>query len=248
MTLTVAIKYEEGVVLAADQQLTNNGENYKRQKTSKIYDSEKNAYALSGDIDFFDNIHEELENEESFGSDKLEIKDTVSSIVNTTSSDINDKYTALGKQFQYEGGSLLFAATDGTEAFCYRYKTAGAPNIVRRFAVGGSAKPYARMMLKNRYKEDLSKQEAIEAAYFCVKRCKDLDPNVGGPVDLIVVKVDGVEEVPDALKQDLDDYYDTEEKHMSILRSISTPAAKEIFDRIEEHGTQEVVKKVKEIE
>ena len=59
----------------------------------------------------------------------------------------------------------------------------------------GSGTPYAEYILRQHYKPNLTEQECKELACDVVVQISKIDPNVGGPVNLCVIKESGLEHI-----------------------------------------------------
>ena len=59
----------------------------------------------------------------------------------------------------------------------------------------GSGTPYAEYILQQRYKRDLTERESRELACYVVLQTSKIDPNVGGPVNLCIIKQKSLEQV-----------------------------------------------------
>jgi hypothetical protein len=59
----------------------------------------------------------------------------------------------------------------------------------------GSGTPYAEYILHQHYKPNLTEQECKELACYVVVQTSKIDPNVGGPVNLCVIKENGLEHI-----------------------------------------------------
>ena len=59
----------------------------------------------------------------------------------------------------------------------------------------GSGTPYAEYILRQHYKPNLTEQECKELACYVVVQTSKIDPNVGGPVNLCVIKESGLEHI-----------------------------------------------------
>ncbi|MHA1357197.1 MAG: proteasome subunit beta [Candidatus Helarchaeota archaeon] len=194
MTTTIGIKYKNGIILAADRQVSS--ENFVASKYGeKIHQIDKNiGMTIAGLVADAINLVERLRAE--FKLYALERRRAIS-IEHAARLASNIFYGTfrggrpLYTQVLIGGFSSNGTKTDSqTQPKLYVIDPSGG-TIEDKFIATGSGSQVAYGTLENNYREDLAEQDAIKLAYRALKSAIERNPYTGNGIDLVVISRDG---------------------------------------------------------
>ena len=200
MTTTIGIKYKDGIILAADRQVSS--ENFVASKTGdKIYQVDKTiGVTISGLVADAYNLVERLKAEF-----KLYYYDKKRSIP------IENAARLASNIFYgtFRGGRPLYAQVliggfsgnghtpnQQPEPKLFVIDPSGG-TIEDKFIATGSGSQLAWGLLENSYKEDLTEDEAIKLAFKAIRSAIERNPYTGSGVDAVVISKDGYRRLTD---------------------------------------------------
>lgn len=198
MTTTIGIKYKDGIILAADRQVST--ENFvASKKGEKIYQVDQNTgVTISGLVADAFNLVERLKAE--FKLYYYDRKRPIP-IENAARLASNIFYGV------FRGGRPLYAqvliagfSTNGhtySEPKLYVIDPSGG-TIEDKFIATGSGSQVAYGTLENYYQEDLTEEAAIQLAYKALKSSIERNPYTGSGIDTVIISRDGYRRLTDA--------------------------------------------------
>ncbi|MHA1651512.1 MAG: proteasome subunit beta [Candidatus Helarchaeota archaeon] len=198
MTTTIGLVFKDGIVLAADRQVSS--ENFVASKYGeKIYQVDKTTgVTIAGLVADAVNLVERLKAE--FKLYYFEKKRQISI----------DKAARLASNIFYgifRGGRPLYTqiliggfTNNGRESptpKLFVIDPSGG-TIEDKFIATGSGSQLAYGILENNYKPDLSEKEAIKLAFKAIRAAIERNPYTGSGVDAVVINLDGYKKLNDS--------------------------------------------------
>ncbi|MHA1265779.1 MAG: proteasome subunit beta [Candidatus Helarchaeota archaeon] len=199
MTTTIGVKYKDGIILAADRQVSS--ENFVASKMGeKIYQVDKTTgVTISGLVADAYNLVERLKAE--FKLYYYEKKRPIS-IEHAARLASNIFYGV------FRGGRPLYAQVLIGGFSTNTHGQLPSPKlfvidpsggtIEDKFIATGSGSQVAYGTLENYYKEDLSEKEAIQLAFKALRSSIERNPYTGNGSDVVVISRDGYRRLTDA--------------------------------------------------
>ena len=236
MTVVIGIVCTDGIVIACDSQVEfNRGSPVKRLNANKIYQLDGNiAIAGAGMIAFIekavDNIkiaHKELKDK-----GKLSVKNLVEGVDDVGGcelimSSIHKAYDIDRVKYLYGSSAdeeivdvfLMIGGIEQTEqgeyeSRLYLLHKIGFAEPVNDYATIGSGAAYAEYLLSRYYEPSMEIKEGKRLGIYTIKEVEKMDPNVGGPINVVTVGESGCQEVDE--KDALQIYAEMEEKEELI--------------------------------
>jgi proteasome beta subunit len=193
MTVIVALKFSPGVVIATDSRLTYGELEYVRDIERKIdILTDEVAFTSSGLDAATDRITREL-------------RTYVETSGNLTFDEIVKKCEDIMWDFYKRYGERLKDEIETHEPERWSIQLFSSDRIVtieqdgvaaeeKEYLCEGSGTPYAEYILQQRYRPNLTEQECKELAAYAVLQTAKIDPSVGGPVNLAVIRKNGLKQ------------------------------------------------------
>jgi proteasome beta subunit len=182
MTLIVALKYKDGVVLASDSRVMYGP--IKRDQARKLEPlTEKIAAAAAGLLGAIDDV---LRAVKAFCSSRLVTFDDVVSYL----SDVNYKWYEENSPKLEEGESGPVFIIVSPERI-RRIFGKGYSEEAYDYACEGSGRAYGEYILRNFYNEELSVEEAKELAVYTIVETSKMDPAVGEDISMLILPKEG---------------------------------------------------------
>ena len=186
MTTIVAIKSNDGVVLASDKRASK-GYFVGSKDVQKIYQLDDSlAAAIAGllsDAEYLVNLAKAERRLVSIGRGfPMNVRESAKLIVNIA-------YRGL-KAYQPFYAELLVAGIDGQGAHIYSTDASGS-FIEEEFASSGSGSPIAYGVLEGGFMKDLSMDTAKQLAERAVRAAMERDPGSGNGVDILAIPING---------------------------------------------------------
>ena len=193
MTLIVAMKYKEGVVIASDSRLTYGEEPLMREESPKIEILGKFAITGAGLVGPLERIINEIVStfksvpSPSFEEVVLKCEDIMYQFY--------EKYAERIKKDtkEEEDWSILLASKDRI----YYVLPTGWSEEEPNYTSDGSGHLYAEYILKQRFKPNMSEKEAKELTVYTISQTSRIDPNVGGKIQMILIDKNSLRQVGD---------------------------------------------------
>ena len=190
MTLIVALRYEEGVVVATDSRAMYIDVPLMREEPPKVETLGKfiiTGAGLAGPLRrIINQIKNDFESSPSFSFDNL---------TEMCEDAIWRFYQKYGERIleedEEEDWTILLASQD---RMC-RIMVRGWAEEEVRYLIEGSGFQYAEYILKQRYKPNMSEKQAKELAVYVVDQTSKIDPNVGGETYLYLSNKKGARQV-----------------------------------------------------
>ncbi|MBD3228736.1 MAG: proteasome subunit beta [Candidatus Lokiarchaeota archaeon] len=187
MTTTIGIKFKDGIILAADKQVSS--DNFVASKYGeKIHQVDENiGCTIAGLVADAMNLIETLRAEF-----KLYYFDKKRPIPVESSAQLASKifYRMFRGGRPYYTQMLLGGITNGTGPKLYVIDPSGGM-VEDNFISTGSGSQVAYGTLENGYKENLSEQEAIKLAYKALKAAVERNPYTGGRSEVVIISEEG---------------------------------------------------------
>ena len=186
MTTIVAIKSNDGVVLASDKRASK-GYFVGSKDVQKIYQLDDSlAAAIAGllsDAEYLVNLAKAERRLVSIGRGfPMNVRESAKLIANIA-------YRGL-KAYQPFYAELLVAGIDGQGAHIYSTDASGSL-IEEEFASSGSGSPIAYGVLEGGFMKDLSMDTAKQLAERAVRAAMERDPGSGNGVDILAIPLNG---------------------------------------------------------
>lgn len=181
MTLIVAIKYKDGIILSSDRRVVF-GTFLKRDLARKLEPLGKNrnfGIAGAGLMGAMDEILEGLRGQADIKD--LTFQEDLSILKELTWKwycDNFEKFLKDDKEFP----TFIFVSNERI----MRVFSNGYSEEAKDYACEGSGRPYAEYILKNFYEGNLDEDEAKELAIYAIIETSRMDPNVGEDVDMLI--------------------------------------------------------------
>lgn len=177
MTLIVALKYKDGVVLASDSRVMFGP--LKRDQARKLEPLTENIGAAAvGLLGAIDDIMREVM--EFVKSRPATFDDVISCI-----SDLNYEWSEKNSKKLEEGESGPVFIVVSSE-WIRRIFEKGYSEEAYDYACEGSGRAYGEYILRNFYEEGLTEEEAKELAVYTILETSKMDPTVGEDIEMLV--------------------------------------------------------------
>ncbi|MGA2682025.1 MAG: hypothetical protein ABSF44_09530 [Candidatus Bathyarchaeia archaeon] len=187
MTIIVAVKFSNGVVVATDSRSIYGEAQYVRDTERKIDTlNDKVAVTSSGIRAASNRIFKELRSYVE-ANENLTFDEIVSECEDLMRN-FYKRYSGRLKEELEDGWSFELFSSERMVII----ESDGVADEEESYLCDGSGTPYAEYILRQRYKPDLTEQECKELACYVVLQTSLIDPNVGGPVNLCVLKEIGL--------------------------------------------------------
>jgi len=191
MTLIVAIKYKDGVVMGTDKRIVSGGAApLKRDEERKIEPISKNtAIACAGLVGMINKLIHDLK-----GNYR---RDENASIVDIVI-DIEDELWAFYRRYKerFDGDTSSFPiAIVGEKDKIYRIFPNGYSEEFDTYVCEGSGKPYGDSILGEYYKKNMELEEALNLAIFTILQTSKFDPYVSESMSIAWIDANGFHEL-----------------------------------------------------
>lgn len=189
MTIGIALKFEGGVVLACDSQITYGAAPYKETKaTSKLEQLARyHGCVMAGTSAIAKylvlGVKQDLQNEQDLDTQK---------IAEYTADQMAALYRRYAEKFEGETANLadslscelIIAGVDGDDAQIFSVSSPGIISPEDYYAIIGSSKFYAGEVMENEFFPDMSTERTLFLATRAVVASTVMDPFVGGKIRL----------------------------------------------------------------
>ena len=200
MTLIVAIKYSNGVVIGADSRTTYGEAPLMREEPQKMEKLGKNTL-LTGS-GFGGAIDRILDNARSAISGKP--TDSFEDIVNECENIIWAFYQKYKERYEAdEEGPDFPMWVLATHHKILRIFTTGVPEEERYYICEGSGRPYGEYILQQRFKPDMTEGDAMQLVVYAILQTSRIDPSVGGKINVALIRSHGIENIADDQVDDI---------------------------------------------
>lgn len=192
MTIGIALKYETGVVLGSDSQVTLGDAPYKTQGTKIEQIGNRVGLIAAGSIDFYKELVRRLKDH------REEIdKSSIPTVTDLVSQSMADLYITLARRFGKQNieevvplasvGILVAGVNDSGEPHVFTLRPPGIYGPEDRFGIVGSGIFYAGMTLKKRYRQNMRAPDAGKVVVRAIKETSEMDPYVDREINLSVI-------------------------------------------------------------
>jgi 20S proteasome alpha/beta subunit len=224
MTLIVAIRYQNGVVMACDSRAIV-GESVMRNEERK-YEFLGNDIAIvgAGMAGFESKVRKELT--AWFSSYPSPTLEEVIRKCEDILWDIHQRYLERFKNEEEEPDFVTLVLATHNRIF--RIFENGYAEEEAQYACEGSGLPYGEYILSQKFKPDMSKEEAKWLATYAIIQTSRIDPAVGGRVNLILVEEGQICSVDN---EEIDRIIE----NMTAIETITQNAMQEIIEKIVEN-------------
>ena len=207
MTLIVAIKYKDGVVMGTDKRIVSGGAApLKRDEERKIEQISKNAaIACAGLVGMINKLIHDLKSNYRT-NENASIVDIVFNI--------EDELWAFYRRYKerFDGDTSSFpVAIVGEKDRIYRIFPNGYSEEFDTYVCEGSGKPYGDSILGEYYRKSMEWEDALNLAIFTILQTSKFDPYVSESMSIAWIDADGFHELRES---------DIEKKKFKIMRSI----------------------------
>jgi proteasome beta subunit len=190
MTTIVAIKANNGVVLASDKRASK-GFFIGSKEVQKIYKLDDNlGMAMAGLMSDAEYVINVVKAERNLARHRRGFPLSVRESAKLVS---NMNYSAM-KSFNPYYTELLVAGNDAEGPHVFSSDMSGSITT-EEFTSSGSGSPMAYGVLESSFKSGLSVEEAKELGERAVRAAMERDPGSGGGVDIVAFPINGVGEV-----------------------------------------------------
>jgi len=194
MTLIVAIKYKDGVVMGTDKRVVSGGAApLKRDEERKIEPISKNtAIACAGLLGMINKLIHDLRN--NYRTD--ENASIIDIVIN-----IEDELWTFYRRYKerFDGDTSSFpVAIVGEKDRIYRIFPNGYSEEFDTYVCEGSGKPYGNSILGEYFKKNMELNEAIDLTIFTILQTSKFDPYVSEAMSIAWIDVDGFHELSEA--------------------------------------------------
>jgi len=183
MTLIVALKYKDGVILASDSRVMI-GPALKRDQARKLEPlTESIGAAAAGLVGAIDDV---LRRVKEFCSSRVVTFDEVVSYL----SDVNYQWYEENyrKLEEGEGGPVFIVVSPER---IRRIFEKGYSEEAYDYACEGSGRTYGEYILRNLYDKELDVEQAKELAVYTIVETSKMDPNVGEDISMLIFPKEG---------------------------------------------------------
>jgi len=222
MTLIVAIKYKDGVVMGTDKRIVSGGAApLKRDEERKIEQISKNAaIACAGLIGMINKLIHDLK-----GNYRTNENASIVDIVINIEDELWTFYRRYKERFDGDTSSFPIAIV-GERDKIYRIFPNGYSEEFDTYVCEGSGKPYGDSILGEYYRKNMELEEALNLAIFTILQTSKFDPYVSESMSIAWIDADGFHELDES---------EIEKRKFKIMRSIyRSEHVEEIIDKIVE--------------
>ncbi len=197
MTLVVGVVCKEGIVIGSDSQTTMGSElkriNRPSPKVLKL-DNECIVFAGAGDVSVLQEVEEKvnvlLKDNKDKGLEyfKNNIDDTIFMIMKKH---VRKHDEVFGHYKNMPTGEFVFGSCKSNPPMLCHFVMDGSSERVYDYVAVGSGMPYAEVLLKDSYRDNLSLEDSKYLVYSVIRDTEDVDNFVGGDIHIKVIKLDG---------------------------------------------------------
>ena len=193
MTIIVAVKYSNGVVIATDSRVTYGNLPMMRDQERKIHSlNDKAAITSVGLTGPCDRLSKEIV-KCSEGAGNLAIDEIIEKAEDTMWNFYKrNKERILEDNNEEDDWAIQLYSWNKIVDI----EMTGFSQEESNYLCQGSGMPYAEYILRQRYKPDLTEQECKELTAYAVIQTSRIDPSVGGPLNMAVIDKKGFRDVP----------------------------------------------------
>lgn len=256
MTLTMLLKCKNGYLFAADSQKNspNNSQINNLDKIKTISNNKNEiVYTISGEERFYSKVENHLQQKELKGSSE-KITNVFDQTIEDVASDLKTKEERVGNAF-FGGDCFIMAAIyDGEKTITRTFSYDGSPIKMwgDYWDVRGSRNSmmYARTLLENRHpKKPLEEMDAIDLAYYVLRSSETARGDVGLPIKMVKINESGEKrEIDQGIKEHFKMAYKNRRGNLKTLQSMNHTQASELMSKIDKHGQDEIINKLRELE
>jgi len=191
MTLIVAIKYKDGVVMGTDKRIVSRGiAPLKRDEERKIEQISKNAAIVcAGLIGMINKLIHDLK-----GNYRTNEDASIIDIVINIEDELWTFYRRYKERFDGDTSSFPIAIV-GEKDKIYRIFPNGYSEEFDTYVCEGSGKPYGDSILGEYYRKGMELEEALNLAIFTVLQTSKFDPYVSESMSIAWIDADGFHEL-----------------------------------------------------
>lgn len=210
MTVAIGIVCKDGIVISCDSQTEfERGAPVKRMNANKIYTLGDNiAIAGAGTVAFVGKAVNLIRAQYDDLKDKRELSvDNLMGSAEGAIADIHKVYDVDRVKYLYGAeatreivqmilmvGSVEYIKNQQKNHLYLLHKI-GFSEPVNDYATIGSGAAYAEYLLSKYYNPNITLEIGKKLAIYTVKEVEKMDPNVGGPVNVVVIDKDGYHEL-----------------------------------------------------
>lgn len=203
MTVIVGIVCKDGIIIASDSQVEfERAAPVKRVNANKIYkllEDRNIAIAGAGTLTFIHKainlIRESIIEEEKKSGRKLSFRE----IIDLAESAMAHIYRVYNiKRLEYIYGQLLpefihpfplmIGGSEKNNKYLFILHEDGISEDIEDYATLGSGAAYAEYLLSKFYYKGITTEAGKVIAMYVIKEIEKIDPNVGGPINIVVIK------------------------------------------------------------
>ena len=186
-TTIVGLKTNDFVILASDKKSTM-GYMASDLETQKVYPITSNAaLALAGTVGDASQMIRVLKMQSSLYENERNKKMSVKALMTLTANILN-----ANRYYPYMIGFIMGGYVNGPEL--YSIDAVGGANETKKYTTSGSGGEFAMGVLDSKYKEKMSRDEAINLVCDAIKSSKKRDVMSGGEkTDIYIIDKKGIE-------------------------------------------------------
>jgi len=194
MTLIVAIKYKDGVVMGTDKRIVSGGAApLKRDEERKIEQISKNAaIACAGLIGMINKLIHDLK-----ANYRTNENASIVDIVFNIEDELWTFYRRYKERFDNDTSSFPTAIV-GEKDKIFRVFPNGYSEEFDTYVCEGSGKPYGDSILGEYYRKNMELEEALDLAIFTILQTSKFDPYVSESMSIAWIDADGFHELSEA--------------------------------------------------
>jgi len=194
MTLIVAIKYKDGVVMGTDKRIVSRGAApLKRDEERKIEQISKNAaIACAGLIGMINKLIHDLK-----ANYRTNENASIVDIVFNIEDELWTFYRRYKERFDNDTSSFPTAIV-GEKDKIFRVFPNGYSEEFDTYVCEGSGKPYGDSILGEYYRKNMELEEALDLAIFTILQTSKFDPYVSESMSIAWIDADGFHELSEA--------------------------------------------------
>jgi 20S proteasome alpha/beta subunit len=184
MTLIVALKCKDGVVIASDGRIIIADEYREAQKIHKI--SRCLIVGAAGSVGVTEKVVERLNGVNGTlnnVSDRNLIEERINEVYRRHTSLYGQAYSSREEFESVFGGEMLVCDTNAI----YKFFMNGYPEPCSDYECAGSARPYGLSILRDFYERDLEMERAKELAVYVILQAMQISRDVGEPIQMAVL-------------------------------------------------------------
>jgi len=184
MTLIVALKCKDGVVIASDGRIIIADEYREAQKIHQI--SRCLIVGAAGSMGVIEKVVERLNGVNGTLnniSDRNLIEERINEVYRRHTNLYGQVYSSREEFELVFGGELLVCDTNAI----YKFFMNGYPEPCGDYECAGSARPYGLSILRDFYERDLEMERAKELAVYVILQAMQISRDVGEPIQMAVL-------------------------------------------------------------